>query len=112
MPLSLVCVYTNTSTYLTQTSNQCIHPPFCQLTTFYDDMAAQSKLLPPSRSLKTILSDLTSLYLKHRPHISRGVYITLFIPLVHRVHNAISEQKAAIRRQAEIRETSGPKRAE
>jgi ATP-binding cassette, subfamily D (ALD), peroxisomal long-chain fatty acid import protein len=75
-------------------------------------MAAQSKLLPPSRSLKTILSDLTSLYLKHRPHISRGVYITLFIALVHRVHNAISEQKAAIRRQAEIRETSGLKRAE
>jgi ATP-binding cassette, subfamily D (ALD), peroxisomal long-chain fatty acid import protein len=75
-------------------------------------MAAQSKLLPPGRSLKAILSDLTSLYLKHRSHISRGVYITLFITLVHRVHNAVSEQKAAIRRQAEIRETSGPKRAE
>lgn len=72
-------------------------------------MAAQSKLLPPGRSLKAIVSDLTSLYLEHRTSISRGVYITLFVALIHRVHNAISEQKAAIRRQVEIREKSGPK---
>lgn len=75
-------------------------------------MAAQSKLLTPGHSLKAILSDLTSLYLKHRTRISRGVYVTLFIALVHRVHNAVSEQKAAIRRQAEIKETSGPKTGE
>lgn len=75
-------------------------------------MAAQSKLLTPGHSLKAILSDLTSLYLKHRTRISRGVYVTLFIALVHRVHNAVSEQKAAIRRQAEIKETSGPKTVE
>jgi ATP-binding cassette subfamily D (ALD) long-chain fatty acid import protein len=72
-------------------------------------MAAQSKLLPPGRSLKAIVSDLTSLYLEHRTTISRGVYVTLFVALIHRVHNAVSEQKAAIRQQAEIREKSGPK---
>lgn len=72
-------------------------------------MAAQSKLLPPGRGLKAIVSDLTSLYLAHRTTISRGVYVTLFVALIHRVHNAVSEQKAAIRRQAEIRERSGPK---
>ena len=72
-------------------------------------MAAQSKLLPPGRSLKAIVSDLTSLYLEHRTTISRGVYVTLFVALIHRVHNAVSEQKAAIRQQADIREKSGPK---
>ena len=66
-------------------------------------MAAQSKLLPPGRTVKQIVSDLTSLYLKHRTKISRTVYITLVVALVHRVHNAISEQKAAVRRQQEIR---------
>ena len=66
-------------------------------------MAAQSKLLPPSRTVKQIVSDLTSLYLKHRTKISRGVYVTLVIALVHRVHNAISEQKAAVRRVEKIR---------
>jgi ATP-binding cassette, subfamily D (ALD), peroxisomal long-chain fatty acid import protein len=66
-------------------------------------MAAQSKLLPAGRSVKQLLSELTSTYLKHRTKISRAVYLTLFIALIHRVHNAISEQKAATRRQAEIR---------
>lgn len=66
-------------------------------------MAAQSKLLPPGRTVKQIISDLTSLYLKHRTKISRTVYLTLVVALVHRVHNAISEQKAAVRRQQEIR---------
>ncbi|KAJ9605597.1 ATP-binding cassette long-chain fatty acid transporter pxa2 [Cladophialophora chaetospira] len=54
-------------------------------------MAVQSKL-----------ANLPSLYLKHRTKISRTVYITLVVALVHRIHNAISEQKAAARRQAEI----------
>jgi ATP-binding cassette, subfamily D (ALD), peroxisomal long-chain fatty acid import protein len=66
-------------------------------------MAAQSKLLPPGRSAKQLLSELTSSYLRHRTKISRGVYLTLFLALIHRIHNAISEQKAATRRQAEIR---------
>ncbi len=66
-------------------------------------MAAQSKLLPPGRSVKQLLAELTSTYLRHRTKISRGVYLTLFVALIHRIHNAISEQKAATRRQAEIR---------
>ena len=66
-------------------------------------MAAQSKLLPPGRSVKQLVSDLTSVYLRNRTRISRTVYITLFVALIHRVHNAISEQKAAVRRQEEIR---------
>ena len=66
-------------------------------------MAAQSRLLPPGRTVKQIISELTTLYLKHRTRISRGVYLTLVIALIHRIHNAISEQKAAARRQAELR---------
>ena len=66
-------------------------------------MAAQSKLLPPGRSVRQLISDLTRLYLKHRTKVSRTVYVTLVVALIHRVHNAISEQKAAVRRQAEIR---------
>jgi ATP-binding cassette, subfamily D (ALD), peroxisomal long-chain fatty acid import protein len=66
-------------------------------------MAAQSKLLPPGRSAKQLLSELTAIYLRHRTKVSRGVYLTLFLALIHRIHNAISEQKAATRRQAEMR---------
>jgi ATP-binding cassette, subfamily D (ALD), peroxisomal long-chain fatty acid import protein len=66
-------------------------------------MAVQSKLLPPGRSIKQLVSEFTTLYLKHRTKISRTVYITLVIALIHRIHNAISEQKAALRRQQEIR---------
>jgi ATP-binding cassette, subfamily D (ALD), peroxisomal long-chain fatty acid import protein len=66
-------------------------------------MAAQSKLLPPGRSVKQLISEFTSLYLKHRTKISRTVYLTLFVALIHRVHNAIAEQEAASRRQAELR---------
>ena len=66
-------------------------------------MAAQSKLLPPGRSVKQLISEFTSLYLKHRTKISRAVYLTLFVALIHRIHNAIAEQEAASRRQAELR---------
>jgi ATP-binding cassette, subfamily D (ALD), peroxisomal long-chain fatty acid import protein len=66
-------------------------------------MAAQSKLLPPGRSVKQLISKLTSVYLKHRTKISRAVYLTLFVALIHRVRNAIAEQQAASRRQAELR---------
>ncbi|KAH0562006.1 hypothetical protein GP486_003288 [Trichoglossum hirsutum] len=62
-------------------------------------MAAQSKLLPPSytsdRSIKRIISFLSKFYLKNRTNISRAVYLTLFIALINRIRNAISEQKAA-----------------
>ncbi|EPE30591.1 P-loop containing nucleoside triphosphate hydrolase [Glarea lozoyensis ATCC 20868] len=68
-------------------------------------MAAQSKLrlLPPDRTIKGIVSDLTSLYLKHRTNISRTVYLTLFFALLNRIRSAISEQKAAAERQRAVR---------
>ncbi|TEY45516.1 hypothetical protein BOTCAL_0330g00110 [Botryotinia calthae] len=68
-------------------------------------MAAQSKIgfLPPDRTIKSIISDLTSLYLKHRTNISRTVYLTLFFALLNRIRSAISEQKAAAIRHAESR---------
>ncbi|KIW14192.1 hypothetical protein PV08_06973 [Exophiala spinifera] len=67
-------------------------------------MAVQSKLLPPGRTVKQLISNLTSLYLKNRTKVSRTVYITLVVALIHRIHNAISEQKAAAaRRQDDLR---------
>jgi ATP-binding cassette subfamily D (ALD) long-chain fatty acid import protein len=70
-------------------------------------MAAQSKLLPPERSIRQILSSLSSLYLRHRKQISRTVYLALFAALVKRIHNAISEQKAASRAQVDLRKRPG-----
>jgi ATP-binding cassette subfamily D (ALD) long-chain fatty acid import protein len=69
-------------------------------------MAAQSKLslLPPDRTIKSIITQLTTLYLKHRTKISRTVYLTLFFALLNRIRNAISEQKAAAARQAASRQ--------
>ena len=62
-------------------------------------MAIQSKLIVPSqvseKSVKQIISAITSLYLKHRTKISRTVYLTLFFALINRVRNAIHEQKVA-----------------
>lgn len=69
-------------------------------------MAVQSKLLPPERSVKQILSGLTSLYLRNRTRISRGVYLALFAALAKRIHNAISEQKIASQ-QVELRRRPG-----
>ncbi|RAH39990.1 ATP-binding cassette long-chain fatty acid transporter PXA2 [Aspergillus brunneoviolaceus CBS 621.78] len=71
-------------------------------------MAVQSKLLslPPERwslPLRPLLSKFTSLYLRHRKQISRTVYLALFAALAKRIHNAISEQKAASQQQAEMR---------
>ena len=69
-------------------------------------MAAQSKisLLPPERTIKSIISELTTLYLKHRTKISRTVYLTLFFALLNRIRSAIAEQKAAVARQAAARQ--------
>jgi ATP-binding cassette subfamily D (ALD) long-chain fatty acid import protein len=59
-------------------------------------MASLSKLvLPRDRTVKSILSDLTRLYLSHRTRISRAVWLTLFVALANRIRHAISEQKAA-----------------
>lgn len=62
-------------------------------------MTSHSRLLLPSalseKSIRQLISSLTELYLGHRSTISRAVYLTLFVALVNRIRNAISEQKAA-----------------
>lgn len=66
-------------------------------------MAAQSKLLHPEQYLRKLVADLTTAYLQNRKRISRTVYLTLFVALIHRIYNAINEQKAATQRLAELR---------
>jgi ATP-binding cassette subfamily D (ALD) long-chain fatty acid import protein len=68
-------------------------------------MAGQStlRLLPPDRTIKSIISDLTNLYLKHRTKISRTVYLTLFFALLNRIRSAIAEQKASAARHAALK---------
>ncbi|SMQ46185.1 unnamed protein product [Zymoseptoria tritici ST99CH_3D1] len=62
-------------------------------------MAEQALSKPLStRSLKQLASDLTSLYIRNRTRISRGVYAALVVALLHRVRGAIKEQKAAEQR--------------
>lgn len=64
-------------------------------------MASQSKLaLPGDRTLRSILTDLTRLYVSNRTRISRTVWITLFLALANRIRHAVSEQKAASVREA------------
>jgi ATP-binding cassette subfamily D (ALD) long-chain fatty acid import protein len=57
-------------------------------------------------NVKSIINDLTTLYLHNRTRISRAVYLTLFIALINRVRNAIAEQKAAAQRR-EVKRSSG-----
>lgn len=75
-------------------------------------MAVQSKLFLffSDRSLAQLLSHATATYVKHRTKISRAVYLTLFVALINRIRNAISEQKAAAagQRQADVPTTSPP----
>lgn len=59
-----------------------------------------SRLLPGDRTARSIVSDLTRLYLSNRTRISRAIWITLFVALVNRIRHAISEQKAASAREA------------
>ncbi|CAM1503993.1 Fc.00g015840.m01.CDS01 [Cosmosporella sp. VM-42] len=64
-------------------------------------MASQSKLaFPKDRSIKGVISHLTTLYVSNRTRISRAVWITLFVALANRIRHAISEQKAASQREA------------
>jgi ATP-binding cassette subfamily D (ALD) long-chain fatty acid import protein len=63
-------------------------------------MAAQSKLhvfFPPfsASTVKQVVQQLSTLYLKHRSRISRAIFLTLLVALIHRIQSAISEQKAA-----------------
>ncbi|KAH7040034.1 ABC transporter transmembrane region 2 [Microdochium trichocladiopsis] len=69
-------------------------------------MAAQSKLAVSDRSLRSAVSQLTTLYIQNRTRISRGVYLALFVTLVNRVRHAVAEQKAASARD-EARRASG-----
>ncbi|KAF2169806.1 hypothetical protein M409DRAFT_64809 [Zasmidium cellare ATCC 36951] len=69
-------------------------------------MAVQSTPTPvpiSNRSLKQLLSDLTSLYVKNRTRISRTIYVALALALIHRIRGAIKEQKAAAATAAENR---------
>ncbi|EGE06636.1 ABC fatty acid transporter [Trichophyton equinum CBS 127.97] len=52
------------------------------------------------RSIKDLVSLLTKKYVKHRTGISRAVYLTLFLALAKRIHNAIAEQRSASEIQA------------
>ncbi|KAG5742944.1 hypothetical protein H9Q69_009254 [Fusarium xylarioides] len=64
-------------------------------------MASQSKLaLPGDRTLRGIISQLTTLYVSNRTRVSRAVWITLFAALANRIRLAISEQKAASARES------------
>ena len=76
-------------------------------------MAVLSKPWPKQRlssaSIKSLINEFTSLYLKNRTRISRAVYLTLFVALINRVRNAIAEQKAAsLRREAQRKTGTGP----
>ncbi|KAK4181154.1 pABC2 peroxisomal ABC transporter encoded by the pabc2 protein [Triangularia setosa] len=60
------------------------------------------------RTIRGVITQLTSMYLQNRTRISRAVYITLFVALINRVRHAIQEQKAASVREATKRaEKSG-----
>ncbi|KAL2020108.1 hypothetical protein VTK56DRAFT_8713 [Thermocarpiscus australiensis] len=52
------------------------------------------------RTIRSIISQLTSMYLRNRTRISRALYVTLFVALINRVRHAIAEQKAASAREA------------
>lgn len=68
-------------------------------------MAGQSKIpWPRDRTVRSIVSDLTQLYIQNRTRISRAVWITLFVALANRIRHAVSEQKAASARDAAQRE--------
>jgi ATP-binding cassette subfamily D (ALD) long-chain fatty acid import protein len=73
-------------------------------------MAVLSKPLLRQRlntaNVKSIVNDLTALYLQNRTRISRAVYLTLFVALINRVRNAIAEQKRAATQRREAKRTS------
>lgn len=61
-------------------------------------MPVQSKLTLPAgseRTIKGLLATLTRHYVSNRKRISRGVYVALFVALLLRARNAVSEQRAA-----------------
>ncbi|KAJ2896310.1 hypothetical protein MKZ38_005683 [Zalerion maritima] len=90
------------------------HSPSAHFTTFTLFATASmpnvhSKLLPVERTVKGIIKHLTVLYLKNRTRISRAVYIALFVALINRIRNAVDQQKAAAKREAERRQRNSIK---
>lgn len=79
-------------------------------------MASQSKLFASfasstdqhERTIRSIVNNLTTLYLSNRKRISRSVYLVLAIALINRVRNAIAEQKAASQRERIEGKTTTP----
>ncbi|KAM3507600.1 hypothetical protein MY10362_001674 [Beauveria mimosiformis] len=64
-------------------------------------MATQSKFaLPGNINVRGLATQLVQLYVANRSRISRAVWITLFVALIHRIRNAIAEQKAASARES------------
>ncbi|KAM3514357.1 hypothetical protein MY11210_002032 [Beauveria gryllotalpidicola] len=64
-------------------------------------MATQSKFaLPGNVNVRGLATQLVQLYVANRSRISRAIWITLFVALVHRIRNAIAEQKAASARES------------
>ncbi|KAH8711420.1 ATP-binding cassette sub-family D member 2 [Beauveria bassiana] len=64
-------------------------------------MATQSKFaLPGNVNVRGLATQLVKLYVANRSRISRAVWITLFVALIHRIRNAIAEQKAASARES------------
>ena len=67
-------------------------------------MAAQSKLLHASElPIRSLVKKLTDLYLRNRTRISRTIYLILFAALLHRIQDAVAQQRAASQKQAEAR---------
>ncbi|KAH6623026.1 ABC transporter transmembrane region 2-domain-containing protein [Chaetomium tenue] len=56
-----------------------------------------------ARTVRGIILQLVTMYLRNRTRISRAVYITLFLALLHRIRNAIADQRGASAREAEKR---------
>jgi ATP-binding cassette subfamily D (ALD) long-chain fatty acid import protein len=75
-------------------------------------MAAQSKLHAPhpvtGSFIKRMVTDITSLYVQNRSRVSRAVFLTLFVALIHRIHSAIAEQRAAQQVRSKVSLSRGP----
>ncbi|KAH6847877.1 ABC transporter transmembrane region 2-domain-containing protein [Chaetomium sp. MPI-CAGE-AT-0009] len=56
-----------------------------------------------ARTVRGIILQLTTMYLRNRTRISRAVYITLFLALIQRIRNSIADQRVASAREAEKR---------
>jgi len=72
-----------------------------------------------ARTIRGIISQLTSMYLRNRTRITQAVYITLFVGLISRIRNALADQKPSrkpprrppLRRYPKTTKTGGAPRA-